>query len=186
MKKDAGEIWTLNLLHGNWFLTHWATFQTHITIIWSIDSKWIFFHLLAKIDNFANFWANFNRFFGKIAIKSLDQTTSMLVLTMAQRVENRLIKGSHRFESWWLLLLLFSPLFNFIIKLITEGGNKNFLFNIKDNFFHYILLPSGYCYSTRWISRIQWCSPFSAFCCFTQWKYHILFSIQYFYSEHQD
>ena len=49
VKKDTDEIWTSNLLYSNWFFTHWATFQTNITIICSTDSKWIFFHLLAKI-----------------------------------------------------------------------------------------------------------------------------------------
>ena len=75
VKKDAAEIWTLNLLYSNWFLTHWATFQTYVTFIWSINSKWVFFHLLAKIDNFASFLTNFNLFSEKIAIKSLNNTT---------------------------------------------------------------------------------------------------------------
>ena len=65
VKKDAAGIWTLSLLYSNWFLTHWATFQTYNIIIWFIDSKWIFFHLLAKIDNFCLFLTNFNRFFWK-------------------------------------------------------------------------------------------------------------------------
>ena len=85
VKKDAAEIWTLNLLHSNWFLTHWATFQTNFTFIWFIYSKWIFFPSLSKNRQFCLFLVNFNLLFEKkMVIKSLNKTTGTQVLIMAQ------------------------------------------------------------------------------------------------------